>query len=296
MKNLLKNFLFLLPLVFVLSCSPKDLSIQIVSFNIRYDNPDDGNNRWQHRIPIVKSYLTSEMPDIIGMQEVLHNQILDLQEMLVEYDYVGTGRNDNKTSGEYAPIFYNKNKFNLVDHSQFWLSETPDIPGSKSWDASLTRIVTWAQLEDKSSGKNLYVFNTHFDHRGVEARMNSAKLMAKKILEIAGDAPVLATGDFNIRKDHPSLGNALYENLIKSFKEISSLENTAHISKSPVASTGLTSTGFRPDWESREGYAIDYVFVNNYFEVEEHRVDKIVEGELFISDHWPIVAKVKLIK
>ncbi|GEO19620.1 endonuclease [Cyclobacterium qasimii] len=270
--------------------------MKIVSFNIRYDNPEDGINRWQARIPIVKSYLTSEKPDIIGMQEVLHSQTLDLQEMLSDYAFVGTGRNDNKTAGEYAPIFYNKNKFKLIDHSQFWLSETPDIPGSKSWDASLTRIVTWAQFEDIISGQKFYAFNTHFDHRGVEARMKSAELMAKKISEIAGDAPVVATGDFNIRKDHPSLGNALYENLIKSFKEFSSLENSAYISKSPVAEPGLTSTGFRPDWESKEGYAIDYIFVNDYFEVESHQVDKVVEGDLFISDHWPIVAKVKLIK
>ena len=295
MKNLLQNVLLLLPLLLILSCSSSDLSMKVVSFNIRYDNPEDGVNRWEARIP-VKSYLTEQKPDIIGMQEVLHNQVLVLQEILPDYSYVGTGRNDNKTEGEYAPIFYNTNKFKLIDHSQFWLSETPDIPGSKSWDASLTRIVTWAQLEDKNSGHKFYAFNTHFDHRGVEARMESAILMSKKISEIAGDAPVIATGDFNIRKDHPSLGNKLYENLIKSFKENSSLENSAYISKSSGTSEGLTSTGFRPDWESKEGHAIDYVFVNDYFEVESHQVDKIVEGNLFISDHWPIVAKVSLIK
>ncbi|MEX2568659.1 MAG: endonuclease/exonuclease/phosphatase family protein [Cyclobacteriaceae bacterium] len=290
MKNSLKYLLFLF--VLFMGCDSKDGSLHIITFNIRYDNPNDGINRWDARIPIVESYLTSTKPDIIGMQEVVHNQILDLQDMLEDYAYVGTGREDGKKAGEYSPIFYKKDKLNLIDHSQFWLSETPDVAGSKSWDSSLPRIVTWAQFEEKDSGNKFYAFNTHFDHRGVEARQRSADLMSEKISVIAGDYPVIVTGDFNIRKQHPTLGNALYYNLVGTFKDNNSLVNSADVSKSPVTTGGLTSTGFNPDWSNREGYAIDYIFVNDHFEVEDYQVERIVEGDVFISDHWPVVSNI----
>ena len=270
--------------------------LHVVTFNIRYDNPNDGINRWEARIPLVEKYLIKESPDIIGMQEVVHRQILDLQRILPDYDYVGTGRNDGKADGEYTPIFYRKDKVNLLEHSQFWLSETPEVPGSKGWDAAITRIVTWAKFEDRESGKVFYFFNTHFDHMGAEARHHSAVLLSEKIAAIAPGFPVVVTGDFNIRKGHPSLGNDLYENLINTFRDKNNLLNAAYVSKSAVDPPGPTSTGFRPDWKSREGHPIDYIFVNAHFQVDAYRVDRIVDGDVFISDHWPVVSKISFTK
>lgn len=285
------NLLIVL-LVFFMGCDTKDQSLHIVSFNIRYDNPNDGNNRWEARIPVVEAYLTKESPDLIGMQEVVHRQIEDLLEMLPEYAYVGRGRDDGKKGGEYSPIFYRKDHLNLIDHSQFWLSETPDVPGSKGWDAAITRVVTWAKFEIRDSGKTFYAFNTHFDHRGAEARQRSVDLMSEKMADIAGDAPVVVTGDFNIRKQHPTLGNALYYNLVGTFKDNNSLVNSQEIARAPVTTQGLTSTGFNPDWPNREGNAIDYIFVSEHFQVHVYQVDRVMDGEIFISDHWPVVSKI----
>jgi endonuclease/exonuclease/phosphatase family metal-dependent hydrolase len=181
MNKILIKCLTVFLLILISGCGSENEQLHLVTFNIRYASPGDGVNVWQARIPVVRSYFTEEMPDIIGMQEVLHSQIVDLQEMLPMYSYIGTGRDDGKQGGEYSPIFYLTDKFNLLDHSQFWLSETPDIPGSRSWDSAITRIVAWAKLEHKSSGKVFYCFNTHFDHRGVEARQRSADLMSQKI-------------------------------------------------------------------------------------------------------------------
>lgn len=267
-------------------------NLHVVTFNVRYDNPNDGQNRWEKRVPIIESYFVKEKPDIIGMQEVKHNQILDLQKILPEYDYVGSGRDDGKQGGEYTPIFYSKGHFILLDNSQFWLSETPEIPGSIGWDAAITRIVTWAKFEEKSSGKTFFFFNTHYDHRGVKAREMSPHLLAEKISAIAGNSPVLVTGDFNIRKNHATLGSAVYDNLIETLKSENDLNSAELIAETPVTTAGSTSTGFSPDWTVGEsGDAIDYIFVNEYFKVKSYRVDRIVENEIFISDHWPVAAK-----
>jgi endonuclease/exonuclease/phosphatase family metal-dependent hydrolase len=287
---------FLAVILFIATgCNNREVAkdeLHVVTFNVRYDNSNDGENRWEMRVPIIKTYFTKETPDIIGMQEVKHNQILDLQKILPEYDYVGTGRDDGKQGGEYTPVFYKKDEFLLLDNSQFWLSETPEIPGSIGWDAAITRIVTWAKFEVKSSGKTFFFFNTHFDHRGVKAREMSPHLLAEKISAIAGNSPVIVTGDFNIRKNHETLGSAVYDNLIETLKSENALNSAELIAETPVTTAGSTGNGFRSDWTIGEsGDAIDYIFVNEYFKVKSYHVDRIVKDSIFISDHWPVVAK-----
>lgn len=283
---------FLTLLFFLLwGCTNKNTELQVMTFNVRYDNPADGPNRWENRLPVIKFYFTEEEPDIIGMQEVLNNQLLDLSNILSGYEYVGTGRNDGKQAGEYTPVFYKKDKLNLLDNSQFWLSETPEVIGSVGWDAAITRIVTWAKFEHISTGKEFYFFNTHFDHRGIQAREMSAKLLSEKIEEIAGNAAIIVTGDFNIRKNHPTLGSSLYDNLINTLESNNSLTNTLLVSETPVNTGGATSTGFRENWIVGEiGDAIDYIFVNEQFKVKSYRVDRIIKDGIFISDHWPVVS------
>ncbi|HLU90191.1 MAG TPA: endonuclease/exonuclease/phosphatase family protein [Cyclobacteriaceae bacterium] len=289
------NLSYLIPLFLYLSPASdwkKEVDdLHVVTFNIRYANPGDGINRWEARVPIVEKYLTGDAPDIIGMQEAEYEQVLDVQRMLSGYAYLGTGRDDGKTGGEFTPIFYKKDRLALIEQGQCWLSETPDVPGSKSWDAAITRIVTWAKFKDNGSGKAFYFFNTHFDHMGVEARRRSAHLLSEKIAEISSGFPVVVTGDFNIQKQHPKHGNDLYENLVNTFRQQNKLMDAAEVSQTEVTTSGPTSTGFNPGWKSRQGNPIDYIFVNEGFTVASYRIDRIMEGDVFISDHWPVVAK-----
>ncbi len=279
-------FLFLTCIVTLSSCNPHQNEITLMTFNIRLDLAADGKNRWENRIPIVSAYMDSVAPDIAGMQEVLHHQLLDLLEIMPGYSYVGSGRDDGETGGEYSPVFFRDDRFILRDNSQFWLSETPEIPGSISWDAAITRIVSWAALEDRQSGEIIYAFNTHFDHRGVEARRRSAGLISGRIPEIAGDSPVILLGDFNIRKE-----SADYEFMSDLFSENNRLANAELISETPVRNAESTFNGFRHDIEPR---VIDYIFVDDNFRVLFYRVDEVLENGIFISDHWPVVSDVVL--
>ena len=275
------TFLFI-SMMLLLSCNNPHKDITVMTFNIRMDTPADGNNQWKARVPVVSSYLDSVAPDIAGMQEVLHNQLTDLQNMLPGYSYVGTGRDDGKKSGEYSPIFFRDDRFVLHDNSQFWLSETPDVPGSISWDAAITRIVSWAALEDRKNGEIIYAFNTHFDHRGIEARRKSAALISKMIIDIAGDSPVILMGDFNIRKDSEN-----YDYMSDIFAKKNRLMNAEQNTEIPVKGGETTFNGFIHDAEPR---VIDFIFISNVFRALFYRVDKVTDNGIFISDHWPVVS------
>jgi endonuclease/exonuclease/phosphatase family metal-dependent hydrolase len=279
-----KNFLLLCIVLMLVSCNNTDRDITVMTFNIRMDTPADGSNQWEARVPVVSSYLDSVAPDIAGMQEVLHNQLTDLQNMLPGYSYVGTGRDDGKKSGEYSPIFFRDDRFVLHYHSQFWLSETPEVPGSVGWDAAITRIVTWAALEDRRSGRIIYAFNTHFDHRGTEARRKSAGLISEMITGIAGNSPVILLGDFNIRKNSDD-----YQLMNDVFTINNRLMNAEHMSEIPVTGAETTFNGFRHDAEPR---VIDFIFLSDVFTVLFYRVDKVTDNGIFISDHWPVMARI----
>ena len=294
-KPLVVLTLTVFSLYLLASFDNKNTELKVMTFNVRYDNPKDGINQWNNRIPVIKSYFSTDKPDIIGMQEVMHNQLLDLKNILQEFEYIGKGRSNGKTEGEYCPVFYKKDKFKLLEDSQFWLSETPEIAGSKDWDAAITRIVTWAKFEHKISSKIFYFFNTHFDHKGIVAKQMSTDLMSEKIKTIAGDYPVIVTGDFNIRKnlreDQNPMIKALYYNLTGTFYDNNSLSDTKTISIIPSKTIGATGTrNFRRDSShiGNAGDAIDYIFVSEHFDVETYGVDRVMKGKVFISDHWPV--------
>ena len=120
--------------------------------------------------------------------------MMDLSQSLGKYKYTGIGHDDGKTKGEYSAIFFDTTRLKLIESSTFWLSLTPEVPGSKGWDANITRIVTWAKFRDLANKKLFFVFNTHFDHIGQEARRESAKLLKQKVKDIAGVNPVIITG------------------------------------------------------------------------------------------------------
>lgn len=150
------------------------------TFNIRYANPDDGINYWEHRKQWACESMDFYDVDVFGAQEVVKTQLKDMVNGLKAYSYVGIGRN-GEDQGEFCPIFYKKSKFKLLDSNTFWLSKEPTKVNSKGWDAALPRIVTWVKLKDNYSGKVFYFFNTHFDHKGKIAQIESAKLLKEKI-------------------------------------------------------------------------------------------------------------------
>ena len=182
----MKNTLTTILVGFALFIIPKTSFSQttnLISFNIRYDNTSDTINNWNKRKASLASLIQHYDADIVGIQEGLHHQVDYLNNTLNGFSYVGVGRDDGQQKGEYSAIFYNSDKFKVLKTNTFWLSETPEKV-SVGWDASMERICTYALFENVTSKKQFYVFNTHFDHRGMQARVNSAELIYKKIKEI----------------------------------------------------------------------------------------------------------------
>ncbi|MEX1261841.1 MAG: endonuclease/exonuclease/phosphatase family protein [Balneolaceae bacterium] len=259
-------------------------SIKIMSYNIRYDNPDDGINAWSNRSDQVAEMMGKKyQADIIGVQEALKSQIDELQNRLPSYSWVGVGRDDGKEAGEFSPIFYKSDRFELVATNTFWLSESPDQPGSISWDAAITRVATWAILKEKSSGEDFYVINTHFDHMGEVARVESAKVIGEFVSNIDEEFPVVITGDFNV----PETSEAY-----------SVMTNLPGISDARYASEteheGPTAT-FN-NWEElgSDESRIDYIFVRDNVRALTHKIlDDRYDGR-FPSDHLPVLSEVLL--
>ena len=191
----------LIAISFIVSTNIQSQELNVMTFNIRYNTKNDSLNAWPYRKDNAASQIKFHNVHILGVQEALHEQIMDLRQSLTKHKYTGVGRDDGKTKGEYSAIFYDTTRLKLIESSTFWLSLTPEVPGSKGWDANITRIVTWAKFRDLSDKKTFFVFNTHFDHIGQEARRESAKLIKQKVKDIAGTLPVIITGDFNA---HPS--------------------------------------------------------------------------------------------
>jgi len=267
----------------------KSSDIRIMTCNIRYENPwDTGAISWANRKTFILSTIQYHKADIIGMQEVLHSQLLFFDSAMRDFSHVGVGREDGKEKGEYAPIFYDHNRFELLKDSVFWLSPTPDNV-SKGWDAALERICTWAKLKDKRNGKVFFVFNTHFDHLGVQAREESAKLILRQIARIAGNAPVLLTGDFNTAEETKPIGI-----LTGKLKEPDPhLYDAMHLSALPHHGSIKTFCGFRVK-DGVIGERIDYIFVSVKISVLKHATLTDFTGDHFPSDHFPVISDVNL--
>lgn len=271
----------MLPLI---SCTSNDnlSDLTWATFNIRYDNPGDKLNNWHFRKDSVARFIQRQNIDIVGMQEVLHNQLEDLKARLPEYAEVGVGREDGKTQGEYAPIFYKKDRFEVLDSNTFWLSQYPDSAGFIGWDGACTRIATWAKMKDKQSGKILMAINTHFDHVGVEARRNGALLIIEKIKEIVGDQPAVLTGDFNVNEQSEA-----YQTITTN----SFILKDAHKVAAKREGVDYTFHDFGR-LSSGELEKIDFVFVTPQIKVESSYIPQ--EGKTvgkFLSDHNPVITR-----
>jgi endonuclease/exonuclease/phosphatase family metal-dependent hydrolase len=272
--------------VFMFGCSqgPDKESINVMTINVRYDNPDDSINAWPNRIPLFCRFISEEKPDILGMQEVLWHQYALMDSVLKEYISVGVGRDDGARGGEMSPVFFRKERFDLVRTLTFWLSDTPDLPGSKGWGASLPRIVTWLELVDKIKHEHFYFFNTHFAHDSDSARIMSSKILLKEVGKIADGFPFIVTGDFNMLPY--STG---YSILTGPDESVPVLEDSYYVSENKPVGPIYTFNGF----SDKPGTGrVDYIFVRNGLRVLNHSTLVPKENEIFISDHWPVTARI----
>ena len=257
-------------------------SFKVITYNIRYDNPKDEENRWDNR----KDFLTDQIkfyePDFLGTQEGLAHQVSFIDSTLTQYKYIGVGRNDGNSEGEFCAIFFNSEKFNLIINSTFWLSETPDVP-SKGWDASLNRICTYGLFENGTTKEKLWVFNTHFDHRGVQARSNSSRLIIKKIRELNKDNyQIVFMGDLNLEPESEAIRYLSSE-----------LTDTKTADSRVVFGPTGTYNGFK--FNQPVFRRIDYIFVSKgNVEVVKYAVLSDSKECRYPSDHLPVYAEIVL--
>lgn len=258
-------------------------ALRVMSFNLRVNVASDGSNAWPYRVDAVEGILRDA--DVVGVQEAVPDMLADLDARLDGWARIGVGRQADG-GGEFSAILYRTGRLDVLDAGTFWLSETPNVPGSKSWDAAIERIVTWGRFRDRRSGDTLAVVNTHFDHVGQTARENSARLLTERLDELADGGPVVVMGDFNVTPDNP-----VYAVLT----EGTGLEDARLASSTPPEGVAATWNGFGRDPLERR---IDFLFVRG-LEVERFATrDETIAGELgaatarYPSDHFAVEATV----
>ena len=263
-------------------------NVRIMTFNIRYENDHDGPNLWSLRRELAGDVIRRFDPDFVGLQEAMPGQMADLAKMFPAYRLLGRARSADPKGGEAVPILYREKRWRLDDKQQgtFWLSDTPEVPGSATWGNTLPRIVTWARFIEKQTGRGLYVYNTHFDHQSEPARQKSAALLARRISERKGREPVLLSGDFNSDESSPAVeyltGRAPQSpiKLIDTFRDVHPAEK--HVG---------TFHDFRG---GEDGEKIDFVLVSPGVKVRSAGIVREHRDALYPSDHYPVTAEVTL--
>jgi len=262
--------------------------VKYATFNIRYADGDRHTQHdWKLRRDSLANFILKQNISICGMQEVLEDQLKDLRELLPKYDYVGVGRDDGKKKGEFSPIFYLKEEWKALKSGTFWLSPTPHIIGSKGWDAALPRIATWALLENNKNGKKIMAINTHFDHVGQVARVESGRLILKKTQELAENIPLILTGDFNVGED-----SDVYYSI-------------THNEQFPIIDTfhsGAPHQGIKYTWHNfakikvNQCSKIDFIFVSPTIKVKNTFIpaESRKQDAFLMSDHNPVIATLQL--
>jgi len=262
-------------------------ALRLLTYNVRYDTPEDGDRAWDHRRDAVADVVRSYDPDIVGFQEPLAHQLADLRERLPQYRIVGRGRAASPDEGEHVPVGVRADRFEIVDRETVWLSPTPDEPGSVGWDADLPRIATCVRLRGERADAALVHCNVHLDHRGERARLESAALLRRRLESFADGDPVILSGDFNCEADAPPI-----RRLVDADAPGVQFSDARAVAAEPVAGPGTT----RNDYDSLlDGLEIDHVLVTSDVGVE--RVETCADrddGGRFPSDHLPVVADLTL--
>ncbi|WP_333878096.1 endonuclease/exonuclease/phosphatase family protein [Flavobacterium sp.] len=256
--------------------------LRLMTYNIRLDVASDGENAWPNRKAYWASQVAFYEPDILGIQEALPHQVTDIEKLLPNYSYIGIGR-DGKGKGESSNIFYQKDRFQVLEENTFWLSETPDTI-SKGWDAALNRICTYGLFKDRKTKQTFWVFNTHLDHRGELARTNSIKLILTKIAALnTKNYPVFLMGDFNSEPTE--------ERIVNLKKEMNDSQDIAQAK--PFGPSG-TFNGFQHHEAITK--RIDYIFLskNNPFTIAKYAILSDSKDLKYPSDHLPVYIELKI--
>src|SRR5690606_20666961 len=269
-----------LSLVLLLWCSYQAFaqSMHVATYNIRQRNQVDTGNLWIDRKDKVCNLIKYHEFDIFGVQEAFKDQMDDMQKLLPKYAYVGVGRDDGKEKGEYSAIFYKKDRYKVIKSGTFWLSTTDTENPNKGWDAALPRICTWGVFEDNQNGKQFIFMNTHFDHIGVEARRESAKLILEKAKELAEGLPIILTGDFNVDETNEAYFTLAKSGIVQDTHEL------AKIVYEPNSSFNAWGKGLKPKQR------IDHIFITKPFQVHKYGILTDTYMGKFPSDHFPVVS------
>lgn len=272
------------------------LEVKVMSFNIRYGTANDGENRWPNRHEMVFDVIRNHKSDVVGLQEALKFQIDEILEAVPGFGMVGVGRDDGKTKGEYSAILYDRNRFKEDESGTFWLSDTPNVPGSITWGNACTRICTWVRLVEKTTGKAFYAFNIHLDHVSQPSRERAAVLMAQRIRGREHPDPFVVTGDFNVGENNSVVA------YLRGTSRLGGGGQWEHANPVPMVDTFRvrhpdadnvgTFNGFKG---RREGKKIDYVFAPAEAKVYEAQILHDNVNGRYPSDHFPVTARLYLI-
>ncbi len=288
MKKINLMLLGSLILVALVISSASAAPFRVMTYNLRYDNPQDSLDNWKYRRDFIVSTIKFHKADILCIQEGLVHQVHFLADSLSEFSWYGIGRDDGKNAGEFSAIFYKKNRFMRIDSGTFWLSATPEKP-TMGWDAACIRICTWVKLMDASNGAIFLLTNTHFDHVGKVARIESSKLLRLRIAKLSSDTlPVITCGDFN-----SSETDSAYT-IMTTALPIPQLYDTKNISLLPHHGPANTFSGFHVK-EGIIGERIDFIFVTKSIRVLQHATISDFKDDLrFPSDHLPVITEIEV--
>ena len=281
----------------VMAChsgTPNPQPLNVMSFNIRYGTADDGVNSWPNRSDLVVEIIREHAPDVLALQEALRFQLDVLATAFPGYGQIGVGRDDGATRGEYAAILYDRSQLRVTEQGTFWLSDTPDVPGSMSWGNRVTRICTWARFERLATGAGFYVFNVHLDHESQPSRERGVELLAERLSTRSGNDPLIVLGDFNAGEDNPA------------FRYLTGHPSASAESRAAPPSPGLIDT-FRRVWPEAtsvgtfnaftgdsSGAKIDAILVSPGWTVLEADIIRAERDGRYPSDHFPVSATIHL--
>jgi endonuclease/exonuclease/phosphatase family metal-dependent hydrolase len=269
-----------------LRAEPGAREVRVMSFNIRYGTAQDGANHWDRRREFLVETIRAFDPDLLGTQETLGFQRDYLAQQLPDHVALGVGREDGREAGEMAALYYRKERFTPVRSGHFWLSETPEVPGSKSWDSSLPRMATWVELRDRRTpdARPIWFLNTHFDHRGDRARLESARMIRQRAQQAAAECSLVVTGDFNAGE-----GSAPYRALFGESEGPGGLllDTFRKVHPEKLSDEG-TFSGFSAS--ATGGARIDWIAVSPDFQVQKAGIDRTAREEHTPSDHFPVTA------
>jgi endonuclease/exonuclease/phosphatase family metal-dependent hydrolase len=295
----MKQLRRLVPALFAIVLSAAALPVQstprepltIMSFNVRYGTAGDGENAWTARREMLFDTIRRQDADLVGLQEALDFQIDEIVGAAPIYGVIGVGRDDGGASGEYSAILFRKDRLRVAQAGTFWFSDTPAVPGSKSWGNNITRICTWARLVDRD-GRGFWHFNVHLDHESQPSRERSTELLRQRIDARSSREPVIVTGDFNVGEDNAAmltLTGPRAESTTTSPAPLVDSFRVLHPDEMPAG----TFNGFK--FGNIGGEKIDYVLVQPGAEIIRAEIVRSSRGERYPSDHFPVVARVRLV-